>query len=558
MNNLKIEGITLKLVNNVIDHFLYELKNTNPLLLSMYKDRNKKPYLDLNPWSGEFVGKYITGAYFSYKLSKNEKLKKRIIEVIDELISYQDNDGYLGTYSDESKLTGANSIDPNTTGVTWDSWNHYHVLYGMYLWYKETGYERYINCILKVADFYLNNFYNGKKNLSSIGWTEMNLSIYHFFGVLYNETKDNRYLEFAKLIENDMRNAENAEDYLKIGLEHIDFYKCKKPRWESLHPMMGFIEMYKATHDDKYKESIEFTINSIISTDCHNTGGFSTKEQAIGNPYTFGPIETCCVVAFDALVKEYYKISPQVKYIDHLERAHYNAMMGAFNEIGSTSTYDTPMEGYKVTNQVFNNFQTRAGAPNLNCCSVNAPRGISEIVDWMIHENDEHVYINSFEKCDYESDNVLIRIRGQYPYKNKVSIEILKTTKPIKIRIPSWSINTTVLVNGEVYKNTPGEYLVVNGSSLVNIAFDYSLRFEDGDYDVKGKKCIYYGPILLAYDRYKNDMDYDEIKRIPKRYKARIIGNSLDISFSNGLILTDFNSAGESGNFYTTWFKIKA
>lgn len=556
MNNLKIEGISLKLVNNVINHFLYELNETNPLLTSMYQDRNKKPYLDLNPWSGEFVGKYITGAYFCYKLSKNEKLKKRIIEIIDKLISYQDEDGYLGTYSDQSKLTGANSIEPDKTGVTWDSWNHYHALFGIYLWYKETEYERYFKCILKVADFYLNNFYNGKKSLSSIGWTEMNLAIYHFFAILYNETKDKKYLDFAKLIENDMRNADNAEDYLKIGLEHIDFYKCKKPRWESLHPMMGFIEMYKVTGDENYLKSIEFTVNSIMKTDCHNTGGFSTKEQAIGNPYTFGPIETCCVVAFDALIKECYKINQKVEYIDLLERAHYNAMMGAFNKIGSTSTYDTPMEGYKVTNQVFNNFQTRAGAPNLNCCSVNAPRGISEIADWMVYENSEFVYINSFEKCEYESSDTKLKIRGQFPFKNKITIEIEKTSKPVKIRIPSWSKRTTVSINDIKIQVKSGEYILIDSPSIINIVFDYTLRFEEGHNDVEGKKCVYYGPVLLAYDRNINQIDYDDIRVIPRRYKARILDNSLNISFKNGLVLVDFASAGESGNYYTTWFNI--
>lgn len=557
MNNLKIQGISLKIVNNVIDHFLLDLKKTNPLLISMYKDRNKKPYLDLNPWSGEFVGKYITGSYFAYKLSKHEKLKERIVEVIDELISYQDKDGYLGTYSDNSKLTGANSFDPNNVGVTWDSWNHYHVLFGMVLWYEETKHERYLKTILKAADFYLNNFYNGKKKLSSIGSTEMNLSIYHFFAVLYNKTKDKRYLDFALQIEKDMQNANNAEDYLKIGLEHVDFYKCKKPRWESLHPMMGFIEMYKATNDKKYIDSIEFSINSIIKTDCHNTGGFSTKEQAIGNPYTFGAIETCCVVAFDALVKEYYKINPLVKYIDLLERAHYNAMRGAFNEFGSTSTYDTPMEGYKITNQVFNNFQTRAGAPNLNCCSVNAPRGISEIVDWMVYENKEYIHINSFEKCVYESDNAKFRISGKYPLKNKVSIDISYLDKPIKIRIPSWSNNTIISIDGKDINSISGDYLLVKNASIIDITFDYSLRFEEGKNDVLGKKCIYYGPLLLAYDRNKNEMDYENIKRIPKRYKTKIIDSSINITFSNGLVLSDFASAGESGNFYTTWFKIK-
>ena len=557
MSDLKIRGITYKQVENVIDKFLIGLRETNPMLLNMYKDRNKKPYLDLNPWSGEFVGKYLTSCYYSYKLTGNEKLKTYALNVIKEIITYQDTDGYLGVFSDEAKLTGANSFDPTTKGITWDSWNHYHAMFGLYLWYKETGNKEYLNTIVRIADLYINTFYINGRTLSDMGYTEMNLAVYHMFGVLYNELKEKKYLDFAKKVEEDMKSQDNAEDYLGVGLSKTPFYKCKKPRWESLHPMMGFIEMYKATNDKKYLDSISFTVNSIIETDCHNTGGFSTKEQAIGNPYTNGPIETCCVVAFDALVNMLYKLEPKVEYIDLLEKAHYNAMLGAHHKTGAMSTYDTPMAGYKVTSQVFNNFQVRAGSHSLNCCSVNAPRGISQIVDWMIYENDEYVYINSYEKSSYNSSYTSLKIVGQFPLKNKIKISIDKCSKPIKIRIPSWSAKTKLLIDGNKVDATTGKYYTINNCSTIELVLDYKLRFEKGDIDYKGKTCVFYGPILLAYDRTINDLELTPMKKSDFRpFKAMIENDCLLLKLKNGLILTDFYNAGQAGNYYTTWLEI--
>ena len=37
---------------------------------------------------------------------------------------------------------------------------------------------------------------------------------------------------------------------------------------------------------------------SICKLDRHNNGGFSSGEQAQGNPYHPGAIETCCTVAW--------------------------------------------------------------------------------------------------------------------------------------------------------------------------------------------------------------------------------------------------------------------
>mgnify|MGYP000567988221 CR=1 FL=1 len=62
-----------------------------------------------------------------------------------------------------------------------------------------------------------------------------------------------------------------------------------KPRWESLHPIEGILEMYAATGEADYREAFQRLWWSMTATDLHNTGGFSTWEQAKGDPYQEGP-----------------------------------------------------------------------------------------------------------------------------------------------------------------------------------------------------------------------------------------------------------------------------
>lgn len=100
----------------------------------MFRDRDVLPYRDMLPWSGEFAGKYITGAYYIYQITRSPALLFYIRGFIDELLCLQAEDGYLGCFQKDCRLTGAFSQTPEKTGDTWDAWGHYHAMFGLYLW----------------------------------------------------------------------------------------------------------------------------------------------------------------------------------------------------------------------------------------------------------------------------------------------------------------------------------------------------------------------------------------------------------------------------------------
>lgn len=585
---IEMNGRTGALLEKITDNWLLSILETNPAIIDMFRDRDVKPYRDLLPWSGEFAGKYITGAYYVYKATRRNDLLEYIKGFIEDLLKYQDADGYLGCFSNECRLTGAYSQNPAATGLTWDSWGHYHIMFGLMLWYEETNDRRYIDAVEKIAALFMRKFYNGKKRIIDIGSSEMNLSVYHAFCILFNKTKKREYLSFAKKIEEDLSD-ERAGDYINYSLKGYEYYQCAKPRWESMHIIMGIAEMYRCTNNNMYLDVALQIFYSILKTDVHNTGAFSTDEQAIGTPFRNRAIETCCVIAYNALAIEIYKLTGDPKIIDFLERSHYNAVMGYYSPSGRWSTYNTPMEGNKCANYHSIVFQSRPGSPDLNCCSVNAPRGVASVVEWMIAENEKKLFINGYENLEAETDDgVKIKIEGDYPLRKSVKITVDSNgeKKAISLRIPSWSKNTELTVDGETVTPIAGTYYSImkkwNGSEIV-MNFDYTPWFEKGGIDnskydenpgipkvgdvsernyYENKYSIFVGPVLYGLDNGENhgvdffnipELSFNELeKTVPYSDERGAIHIKTD-----GIVLTDFYHLGLGGSEYKTWFKIK-
>lgn len=559
-------GAVGKLTNNITDNWLIGLRESNPAILDMFHDRDKQPYRDMLPWSGEFAGKYITGAYYIYQINRRKDLREYILTFIDELLTCIDSDGYAGCFRKECRMTGAFSQSPEKTGETWDAWSHYHIMFGLFLWYRETKDKKLLETVEKIAGFFLNHFYNGKKRLAEIGSTEMNLVPIHIFALLYQETGKQEYLNFAKEIEQDISLPE-AGNYINHALNGTEFYQCPKPRWESLHIIMGIAEMYNATGDEKYRKVSKQIFRSILKTDIHNTGAFSTDEQAVGTPFKKGNVELCCVIAYNALACEILKLTGDPAIADFLELSFYNAVMGSYSPSGRWSTYNTPMEGEKNANHHSIWFQCRPGSPELNCCSANSARGIGMLSEWAITEEDDTVYLNYFGRFSTETaSGISICIDGDYPAANSVTIAMESNTKKkIAIRIPSWSKNTEIRIEDKTFLPPAGEYFILKEipEKEIQITFDFSLRILQGEEDFAGKTSLYYGPVLYGYDLSGNNQTAPDqlpplsLETLKNLKPERTTEGKIVLSAAKEVTLCDFYRLGSTGSTYTTWLTCK-
>lgn len=577
--HLHMQDVVGTLIDNIIDNWLVGIRQSNPAILDMLKYPDKKPSRRLLPWSGEFAGKYVTCSALLYCLTKNEKLYTYLKAFISELISCQKENGYMGCWPTDCQLSGRSTrekIGEEDPYNTWDGWAHYHIMYGLLLWYKETGDPAAWDCIIKIADLFCETFYNpktGSRRLYDMGETEMNYAPGHVFALLYRETGEQKYLRFALEVLQDFA-APGCGDYYCLALAGQEYYKTPKPRWESLHSIELLAQLYYCTGEDNYRKAFTQIWRSITKTDVHNTGGFSTGEQAIGNPYENGAIETCCTVAYMALTADMLQLTGDSMAADVLELSTYNAGLGSFSPTGRWSTYNTPMEGDKKANYWEIGFQCRSGSPDLNCCSVNAPRMFGELSRWAYMTDGDALYVNYYSQSRGEFEirekKVHICQTTDYPYDGRVHLRISGlsgTQYKIYFRIPFWSGKTKIQINDRPIDREvcPGYFPIDRkwaDGDAVAIDFDMSLRFAPGEGAYKEKCSLYRGPLLLAYDSFYCPEQEDstppqispQVLRFIKTEPAYLCGRLFH--FENDgvpLILCDMQAAGASGTPYTTW-----
>ena len=154
---------------------------------------------------------------------------------------------------------------------------------------------------------------------------------------------------------------------------------------------------------------------------------------------------------------------------------------------------------------------------------------------------------------------VTLTQRTNYPADGLIDIVVdlaQKTRFSIWLRIPSWSRNTTLQVNGAGMSCIPGTYCELNREwspqDSIVLRLDMSPRLEAGARNAQGLSVAYYGPLLLAFDSAEpgNDLSRTPTLSItpPPQVSAKP-DHSLRVAFKSSqgaATLRDFAGAGQS------------
>jgi len=561
-----IRGFVGERVNANLENWLLTAPAANPAMLQMFRDQKRKPSRELVPWAGEFVGKYLISAIQGWRMTKDVRLKSLIDRVIRELISAQQPDGYLGPFPPETRL-----IDH------WDVWGHYHWIQAFLMYYQDTDYEPALEMCCKAADLIHQTYVGTGRRMPS---PEQNLGILHGACLLYEVTGKPNYLELAEWVIRELDEPEGCA-YIadaQAGKEIQDF---RARRWEGLHCIQGICEMGFLTGEPKYHSAFQHIWWEMLKGDRHNTGGFTSGEACQGNPYHQGAIETCCTVAWVALTIDMLRLTGNSRIADELELSTFNGIFSAQHPSGRWWTYNTPMDGTRKASAHDIVFQARAGAPELNCCSVNAPRGIGMLSEWAVMLAEDGVVLNYYGACAItlplaSGNRLTIAQKTEYPLGDTVDLAI-GLDKPeefaLRLRIPGWSKKNRLSVNGkEVGMPEPGTYFLLDrkwkDGDSVKLSLDMSFYFWAGEHELAGKTSIYRGPILLTFDPYHNNIDPDDV---PELSASGLSGEFVPcsqmlkpwvlfkIKANDGrdLFLCDYASAGATGTHYRSWLPVE-
>ena len=563
---LRFGGVVGGRIDSNLHNWLLTAPAANPAMLQMFYDRDRTVAPDI-PWAGEFAGKYLVSAVQALRITHSRKLKSHLKRFVDDLIAAQAPDGYLGPWPRQLRMTGEGK---------WDLWGQYHVMLGLYLWYRETRDRNALAACRRCADLFCRTFLGGRARVHDAGSHEMNESSIHIFCLLYEETGRARYLEMARQIEQDWQTPPSG-DYMRCALAGKPFHKCPKPRWESLHSVQAIAELYFITGDAKYRRAFERIWWSIVEGDRHNTGGFSSGEKACGNPYDPGAIETCCTIAWMAITQDMLRMTGEAQAADELELSTFNAVLGAQSPSGRWWTYSTPMNGERKASAHDIVFQARTGSPELNCCSVNGPRGLGILSEWAAMWAEDGVVLNYYGPSSFRvrvpsGAKVSLDQETDFPIGGTVRLTVRLTAAErftLRLRMPGWSRSTRVVLNRrKVADGKPGSYQVIErrwrDGDTITLSFGMGPWVWAGERQCKEKTSVYHGPLLLAYDPRYDRYDPRRLPRIDFSVSPRRRDDwhrdpqpiaLLRFATKTGgeITLCDFASAGSTGNRYVSW-----
>ena len=460
----------------------------------------------------------------------------------------------------------------------WDLWGQYHVMLGLFYWYKDTGDVKALAAARRCADLFCRTFLDGGKRVVQAAAEEMNESSIHIFTLLYRETGEPRYLRLAREIEKDWETPPSG-DYVRQSLAGEPFWRLPKPRWEGLPGIQAIAELFFLTGDDRYRRAFDQVWWSILEGDRHNTGGFSSGEQATGDPYDPRSIETCCTVAWMAITLDYLRLTGDSRAADELELSTWNGILGAQNPAGRWWTYNTPMDGERRASAHDIVFQARPGSPELNCCAVNGPRGLGMLSEWAVMSAADGLALNYYGPSTFAAGlpsgrKVTLVQETDYPAGGVVRLTVTPEAPEsfaLRLRIPGWSRGTKLVVNG-VKEASPeaGHYLILKREwrpgDRLELTLDMSLRAWAGEPAAWGKACLYHGPVLLAYDPRFDVYGPDSLPAFdvpaltagakrPEPVPGRDVLLLMRVPAAGGktVELCDFASAGMAGNRYVSW-----
>lgn len=537
--------------------------DTEPLLAGF----RKKP--GSHPWIGEHVGKWMHAATLAWAYTGDPALRKKLDQVAADLIAAQEPDGYLGTYVPEKRFGMYQDAD-------WDVWSHKYNLLGLLTYYQYTGDKAALAACRKMGDLLIATF-PAKRSIVAAG-NHMGMaatSVLEPMVLLYRDTGDERYLEFARYIIKSWDEQDGPKIIATLIKEKRVDKTANSKAYEMLSNLVGLCELARATGDKTLLQPVLNAWQDIVSKRLYLTGGTSANEHFIDdfvlpNSPAYNLCETCVTTTWIQLNLQLLRLTGESRFGDELDRTYYNHLAAAQHPQGSDWCYYTALEGKKPYDS------------GINCCHSSGPRGMAlapQAAYLHGREADGDVLlVNTLESSratmKLDGQEVTVEQQSGFPHGGESMLK-LRLAKPakfaVRIRVPAWASPMAFGEKGAGLTSQAGWATLParewKDGDQISLKFALGARLVRGEHGNAGHVAAVWGPFVLAYDQQQNpglpsarnvelvdSQPLLTLKTDPQlAFEAKIVrrngGEPLKVT------LTTFADAGAAGGTYGVWLR---
>jgi DUF1680 family protein len=520
-------------------------------------------------WIGEHVGKFLEAACNSYANNGDARLKIQIDRTAQQLIAAQLQDGYLGTY------------DENSHWTSWDVWSHKYNIIGLLRYYELSGFEPALQACTKIGDLLCAKFGEDpdQKNIiksgAHVGMAAT--SIINPMTDLYRFTGDKKYLDFCYYIIKSYDSSNGPRIITDLdSLKRVDKIANGKA-YEMMSNIVGIIKLYRVTNDPSFLKPVLLAWNDIASKRLYITGTTSSMEHFQDDFVLPGENhvhmgEGCVTTTWLQLNYQLFCTTGEIKYLDELERTVYNHLIGAEDPQTGGVSYYTALMGKKEY------------GTNITCCMSSIPRGIAMIPMFVNGEINETPAFLFYEPGVYKTNlrggiNVAFKTTTNLATDGKILISVSpsKTAKfKVLFRKPYWAKNFVIKINNKI-ENSEGDLVSIERTwkkgDQIEISVSVPIKILVGGKSYPNRISFQLGPQVLVFDQKLNKILAEEIvldkdtislvkasdKILPKNWCGNQV-YAMDVE-SKGKVekiyLVPFADAGQTRGVITSWLKTK-
>ncbi len=327
---------------------------------------------------------------------------------------------------------------------------------------------------------------------------------------LGRQTGDRKYIDKAiQLYETEIRRSDRMTNRLPAMASELR-QDCHGVTY--FEALKNPIILYMATGNEKY---IDAARNAFYKVDKFHmlADGMPACEEGLSEKTSLATHETCDVSTFTWACAYMLKATGEVEWADKLERALLNGGLGNVTRDFDAHQYLSAMNQISagmgttrspISNGAWGGYMQRQMPW---CCTGEVNRYFPNYVgsQWLRSKDGGLVKaLYGPSRCDFETGGQTVTLREDsfYPFSDEIEIEVLagEAAFPFRFRIPGWTENPSISVNGVAQPNVrPGQFYVLDRAfkkgDVIALNFPRKIRFKQVEMNGMTVDC---GPLLFT------------------------------------------------------------
>ncbi|MCP9494854.1 MAG: glycoside hydrolase family 127 protein [Pyrinomonadaceae bacterium MAG19_C2-C3] len=458
--------------------------------------------------AGQTLGHYLSACALMYRTTGDERFRRRINYIVDELEACQraNGNGYVAAIP-EGKRIFAEIARGEIRSAGFDlngGWVPFYTLHKLFAGLRDakhlTGNAKAQTIAVNLADWL-------DKILANLNHEQMQMilrcehgGMNEVLADIYADTGNARYLALSHRFHHEavLKPLSEGKDILS-GL-HAN---------TQIPKLVGLARRYELTGDREDRKAPEFFWSRVVNHHSYVTGGNGLNEH-FGAPGKLNDrlgahtTETCNVYNMLKLTGHLFTWSPQAHVADYYERALYNHILSSQHPTDGRVIYDLTlaMGGRKEYQTQFESF---------TCCVGSGMENHAKYASAIYFHTADSLFVNLFipSELNWREKGLVLRQETNFPNKGLTTLTFTNR-KPVRLKLrlrhPAWADEGfKVKINGKPFaaSSSPSSYLEIartwSSGDRVEVTLPMKLRLEAMP-DNPHRVAVLYGPIVLAGD----------------------------------------------------------